>query len=105
MNGKTDRSSVQNDPLKVVSNGCSNRSTNILGCTIPADPELLAAGWERRFIADARMARDAIDTYGDLGYEVRLEPIDPEGLRDECSGCKVLFKHFSAVYTRKKPAQ
>jgi hypothetical protein len=75
---------------------------DFLGCTLPPDAKMTAEGWERRFIADARMARDAVDTYTQLGYEVRLEPIDTDGLKDECSGCKALFKQFSAVYTRKR---
>ncbi len=80
---------------------CHNENGNYLGCTIPPDPQLIADGWERRFIADARMARDASDSYRELGYEVRLEPVDAEGLKDECAGCKALFAKFHAVYTRK----
>ncbi|MFQ5865079.1 MAG: hypothetical protein ACE5IW_07615 [bacterium] len=71
------------------------------GCTLPPDPKIIAEGWERRFIGDARMAREATDTYRELGYEVRLEPINTDGLKDECRGCKAIFDQFSAVYTRK----
>lgn len=81
---------------------CQSDSGNYLGCTLPPDPELLAEGWERRFIADARMAREALETYSELGYEVRLEPVDAEALRDECSGCTALFSQFCAIYTKKK---
>ncbi|MFQ6112569.1 MAG: hypothetical protein ACE5NG_00625 [bacterium] len=91
-----------NKLLHVLNNGCQRDDGNLLGCTIPADPKLIAKGWERRFVADARMARDAVDTYVELGYEVRLEPIDTGGLKDECRGCKALFNQFSAVYTRQK---
>lgn len=82
--------------------GCENDLNSYLGCTLPADPQLLADGWQRRFIADARMAREAEDSYTELGYEVRLEPISLDGLKDECSGCKAVLERFNAVYTRKK---
>lgn len=79
-----------------------NSAGDFFGCVIPPDAKLLADGWERRFIADARMAKDASETYRDLGYEVRLEAVPAEALKEECSGCKVLFAQFRAVYTRKK---
>lgn len=82
--------------------GWESNANTYLGCTLPPDPKLLAKGWERRFIADPRMAREAVDSYGELGYEVRLEPISLDGLKDECSGCKAMLQRFSAVYTRKK---
>lgn len=88
--------------LSVMDDNCQSDKGDFLSCTSPPDPELVAQGWERRFIADARMTRDALETYSELGYEVRLEPIDVEGLKDECTGCKVLLEKFSVVYTRKK---
>ncbi|MFQ5751153.1 MAG: hypothetical protein ACE5HI_04085 [bacterium] len=89
-------------PTPVTNNRCQSKGGTLIGCTIPPDAKLLAAGWERRFIADARMARDAVDSYSELGYEVRLEPVNADELKDECSGCKALFRQFKAVYTRKK---
>ncbi len=75
---------------------------DFLGCSLPPDPRLTAQGWERRYIADKRMAKEALDTYGELGYEVRLEPISTDGLKDECEGCLALLRHFKMVYTRRK---
>ncbi len=71
-------------------------------CGLPPDPRLVAEGWERRFIADDRMARDAVETYGQLGYEVRLEPFDLGALGEECAGCRDLLKRFKMVYVRKQ---
>ncbi len=48
---------------------CFDPSNSFLGCTLSPDPELSAQGWELRFVGDARMTRDAKDTYIDLGYE------------------------------------
>ncbi len=87
--------------MQILNDKCQRDPADFLGCTLPPDPKMIAEGWERRFIADARMAREAIDTYTQLGYEVRLEPINTDGLKDECMGCKALLERFSAVYTRK----
>ena len=71
-------------------------------CPIPPDPKLIAAGWERRYLGDSRMARNALETYQELGMEVRLEAVDPGGLPQDCSGCLVSFEDFRMVYTRRK---
>ena len=81
---------------------CYDDSDSFVGCSLPPDPELITQGWELRFIADVRMARDAIDTYSELGYEVRLEPVNTDDLKDECNGCKAIFQQFKVLYTRKK---
>lgn len=88
--------------LHVVPDTCQKEEDHFLGCTLPPDPDLLAAGWERRFIADDRMARDAVDTYTELGYDVKLQPLSPEGFKEECSDCQAVLAKFSMVYTRKK---
>lgn len=89
--------------LRILSEtACGPVSGSYLGCTLPQDPELVAQGWQRRFIGDARMANESAETYKDLGFEVRLEAMDADKLKDECSGCKVAFQAFKAVYTRRK---
>jgi len=70
---------------------------------LQADPELLAQGWERRFTADAQRAKEAMELYDKLGFEVRAEPVRPEELDDDCGECgTVVSFHFLAIYTRKK---
>ncbi len=83
-------------------NNCPSRNSDFLGCTAPPDPALIENGWELRFIADARMAREAVHNYGELGFEVKLEPLAVKELRDECSACKSMLEQFRAVYTRKR---
>ncbi len=98
----TPNSPDKSSPLRMLSDSsCGPASGSYLGCTIPEDPELVAQGWQRRFIGDARMAKESAETYQDLGFEVRLEPIDADNLKDECGGCKIAFQAFKAVYTRK----
>ncbi len=35
---------------------------------LKADPVLVAEGWERRFVTDARRAKEVTELYEDLGY-------------------------------------
>ena len=53
------------------------------------------------FVADQRMAKDAFESYTQLGYEVQLEPLGESALQDECSECHLILRQFSVVYTRK----
>lgn len=66
------------------------------------DPQLIAEGWERRFIADRRRGEEMMTLYRDLGYEVRAEPVKPEEVGDECSDCLLLALQFRTIYTRKR---
>jgi hypothetical protein len=64
---------------------------------------LIAQGWERRFTADEQRAKEAMELYAQLGYEVRAEPVLPEELQDDCQDCKtVVSYYFQTIYTRKK---
>ena len=58
--------------------------------------------WERRFVADPARAREAIEVYRRAGFEVRVEPGAPEGLREECTSCwLVKAGYFQVIYTRR----
>lgn len=83
-------------------NNCQTERGIGPGCVSPPDPKLIAEGWERRFIADAQRAQDAIEMYAEMGQEVRLEPVNATGLSEMCSGCWEAFAQFSVVYTRQK---
>lgn len=70
---------------------------------LQADPALTAQGWERRFTADEQRAREAIELYGKLGFEVHAEPARPNELEEDCGDCRtVVAFHFLTIYTRKK---
>ena len=70
---------------------------------LQADPELVSEGWERRFVADARRAEEAMELYEQLGFEVRAEPAQTEELPDDCVDCQLLLMfQFKTVYTRKQ---
>ena len=67
------------------------------------DPELVAQGWQPRFIGDARQTKEATELYQELGFEVRAEPVPADEMGDDCSDCQVLILlQFKTIYTRKK---
>ncbi len=69
---------------------------------LEGDPKLLAEGWERRFMADAERAREAVELYEELGYEVRTEAVRSEDVADDCEDCQLLMLlKFQTIYTRR----
>jgi hypothetical protein len=71
----------------------------------PPDPELIAQGWERRFMADPARAKEAVALYTELGYEVRAEPIRQVEMGPDCGDCRVAtYMGFVTIYTRKQEA-
>jgi hypothetical protein len=65
--------------------------------------ELEAAGWQRRFEADATRAAELVDLYSELSYEVTTAPIVPEEFGPDCAGCAIVAscQRYVAVYTRR----
>jgi hypothetical protein len=69
---------------------------------LEGDPALLAEGWERRFMADGARAREAVELYASLGFEVRAEPVRREDVADDCEDCQlVMLLKFATIYTRR----
>lgn len=67
------------------------------------DPARIAAGWQHRFVTDSTRAREAMDLYEELGYEVCADSIQPQALDEGCSDCWLLTQlQFVMIYTRKK---
>jgi hypothetical protein len=62
---------------------------------------LEAEGWERRFVSPPNRLFEHVELYNSLGYEVRLEPVPPEELQGDCSGCLVALSLYRVVYTRR----
>jgi len=66
------------------------------------NPELVAQGWERRFMADPKQAEEAERLYRELGFEVRAENIQPSELSELCGSCGLATcRAYVTVYTRK----
>jgi len=71
---------------------------------IPANSELTAAGWVRRYLADAIRAREAVELYSSLGYEVKAEKLTRDDFGPQCHGCPdVICESYVMIYTRKRP--
>jgi hypothetical protein len=69
----------------------------------PADPKLVAEGWERRFMADTERLVEYAELYTSLGYEVRAEAVRPEEISEECGDCRLIIcRQFVTLYTRKR---
>lgn len=68
----------------------------------PPKPELVALGWERRFMADGARLAEYLDLYQSLGYEVYTEKIAPDEIGAECADCRLIIcRQFVTLYTRK----
>jgi hypothetical protein len=73
---------------------------------LKADPARIADGWERRFVADGQRAREAMELYTQLGYEVCADPVRPEEMDEDCEDCQLLIQlQFKTIYTRKKRSE
>lgn len=69
---------------------------------LAGDPQRIADGWERRFIADRPRAEEAIELYTGLGYEVCADPVMQEELADDCEDCLLVAQlRFVTIYTRR----
>lgn len=69
------------------------------------DPALVAEGWERRFLGDAARVQEAADLYRELGFEVKVVPLDTEELAAECQDCYLAgLANFQTVYVRRPKA-
>lgn len=65
------------------------------------DSERLAAGWERRFIAEGERAAEMIRLYEELGFEVETEPVRGQDFSEDCLDCQVVAQgRFTVIYTR-----
>lgn len=70
---------------------------------LEGDARRRAEGWERRFIADAQRAEEAMELYASLGYEVCADPVTAEEMGIECADCRLLaLQRFKTIYTRKR---
>jgi len=69
---------------------------------IRPNPELIAQGWQRRFVSDARRTPEMVSMYEELGFEVHLEQVQAAEFSEECEDCRMLaLLDFTTIYTRK----
>lgn len=74
------------------------------GCPVAGgrdrEAALLEAGWVRRFVAAPPRLEEVVGVYRSLGHEIRIEPLDVDGLDARCVGCGPGLAECRAVYTR-----
>jgi len=64
--------------------------------------ELARQGWKRQTTYDEPRLGEVVQMYAELGFEVRLEPFEPED-ETECSVCmQQMPERFKTIYTREK---
>lgn len=74
------------------------------GCDMPLDRHLVAEGWDRRCVTDEARSKEMQGIYTEMGFEVRLVPVDGDDLCASCEGCKEMVSRFNAVYVRRREA-
>ena len=89
--------SAQDDEVE----GCGGSPINITGCHLPVDPALSAQGWQWRCNADGGKLKQVVDSYRELGFAVRIEPLDLRELSEHCAGCRGVLAQASAVFVKK----
>lgn len=72
------------------------------GCGVPSDPELVAAGWNRRNLTSLDKAEELRRQYTELGFEVLERALTPDDFDSKCATCAEGAAHLMVVlYTRR----
>jgi hypothetical protein len=83
-----------------------------MSCSAQREAQLKAQGWTRQFLAAEPRLSEAVDEYRELGFQVRLEPVDPVACAQDvaCTTCfarpevaalhKVIFTRLADVDAR-----
>lgn len=68
------------------------------------NPELAAAGWERRSVVDPARAAEFVELYESLGFEVLVQTLTPQDFADSCRDCAStsVCRTYILIYTRNR---
>ena len=70
--------------------------------TSEREEELTKKGWmKQNTIGEPRLS-ECVDLYKSLGYEVHLEPINPNEMSEDCRRCFEKDKTVRTIFTRKE---
>ncbi len=73
------------------------------GVTILQEPQLVAAGWERRTVTDPNRIDELEEMYASLGFETCTTEMDPDSFGEACNTCAVTAcDTYLALFTRKQ---
>lgn len=80
-------------------------SNPLCGLPIRSDPKMEAQGWTRRHVADPARAKESVELYESLGYEVKAQELTPSDFNPACRECaSAMCRSYVVIYTRKAPA-
>jgi hypothetical protein len=66
------------------------------------EEELAAQGWEKKTTYDEPRLSEILEMYEEMGFEVHLEPVNPEE-EPGCSECmRIEPERYKTIYTRRK---
>jgi hypothetical protein len=72
--------------------------------SMPVDP-LVLEGWERQNTLDEPRLSEVAEMYRETGFEVRIEPFDPDR-ETGCTECmKASAEKYKTLYTRRPRVQ
>ena len=72
-------------------------------CDEVTHSQLVTNGWVRRSMLAPERLREASETYTDLGYEVKVMPLDTAEFGPNCEACKSFAcSEYRLLYTRKR---
>ena len=78
--------------------------TVLIRSAMPVDPPVLE-GWERQNTLDEPRLSEVAEMYGEIGFEVRIEPFDPDR-ESGCSECmKASAEKYKTIYTRRRQTE
>ena len=78
--------------------------TVLIRSGMPTDP-LVLDGWERQNTLDEPRLSEVAEMYREIGFEVRIEPFDPER-ESGCTECmKASAEKYKTIYTRRLQAE
>ena len=73
------------------------------GYSVQDNPDLIAQGWVRRFMAAPDRATEAVELYESMGFEVKVVELTPADFGPNCTECgSSMCQSYVLIYTRKK---
>lgn len=70
--------------------------------TVRSDPALIAAGWVRRHLVDPDRARESVELYESMGFEVLAHELTPADFGPRCQECaSIVCRSYVLIYTRR----
>jgi hypothetical protein len=70
--------------------------------SVRSDPALIAAGWVRRHLVDPDRARESVELYESMGFEVLVLQLTPDDFGPQCQECaSIVCRSHVLIYTRK----